>query len=197
MLHKVYFYGSIATVYILTIGAIGALLYSPHLFRQPVWAIDQTHVVHQKPIKLSPKVITGKPVRITIPSNGIDLLIDEGIYDPATRAWTLSPNHAQFAVMTIPPNNHGGTTFIYGHGTDAVFGKIGTNPPPAGTAAQIYTANGHMFSYTLQTVRNLKPNDTSILKDTSDGSPELIVQTCTGELSQWRTMFTFSFSGVI
>ena len=64
-----------------------------------------------------------------------------------------------------------GTTFIYGHGTDAVFGKIGSSPPPSGTIAEITTDNGHVFTYVLQAVKNYEPSDTSVLQDTTSGQP--------------------------
>jgi hypothetical protein len=196
MLQKLRFISSIATIYILTIGTITGLLYSSHLFGTPVWAVTKPVIVQHKPIKLPPKVISGKPVRIVIASSGIDLPLDEGNYDPTAGTWTLSDTHAQFAVMTAPANDHAGTTFIYGHGTDAVFGKIGSNHPATGTVAQIYTDNNHVFSYTLQTVRDMQPTDTSILNGTSSGSPQLVVQTCTGIFSEWRTMFIFAFEKV-
>ena len=196
MLQKFRFVSSIAAIYILTIGTISGLLYSSHLFGTPVWAMTKPVIVHHTPIKLPPKVIAGKPIRIVIASNGIDLPIDEGTYDENTGAWTLSDIHAEFAVMTAPANDHAGTTFIYGHGTDAVFGKIGTTHPPAGAIAQIYTDNNRVFTYTLQTVRDMQPTDTSILADTTSGSPQLVVQTCTGVFSQWRTMFIFAFEKV-
>lgn len=98
--------------------------------------------------------------------------------------------------MTSLANDHAGTTFIYGHGTDAVFGKIGTNHPAINTTARIYADNGHVFSYTLQEIRDFTPNDTSLFDDTSSGTPRLIVQTCTGIFSEWRTMFIFTFQKV-
>lgn len=195
MLQKLRFISSILVLYVLTIGTIGFTLYSSHLFGTPVWAKPPT-IVHKAPVPLPPKVIAGKPIRITIASAGIDLPVDEGTYNSADGSWTLSDTHAQFATMTQPANDHAGTTFIYGHGTDAVFGKIGITPPPTGTVAQIYTDNGHVFFYTLQTVTDYSPADTSILENTSTGSPRLIIQTCTGAFSEWRTMFTFAFQKV-
>lgn len=198
MLHTIRYYGNVAALYVLTVGTIGATLCSSQLLSKPTWSTDQTRVAsHHTLSTKAPRTTTnGKPVRIIIPARNIDLAIDDGHYDPIAKTWTLSPNHAQFAVMTSRANDQSGTTFIYGHGTDAVFGKIGSNQPPAGTEAIVHTENGHIFRYTLQSVRNLKPTDTSILRNTSVGPPQLVVQTCTGALSEWRTMFTFSFRKV-
>jgi hypothetical protein len=198
MLQKIRFFGSIGALYLLTIGTIGGILYSSHLFGTPAWATSQPTVVIPKaqPTPLPPKVISGKPVQITLPTAAIDLKIDDGLYNDVDGSWALSDTNAQFATMSAPSNDHAGTTFIYGHGTDAVFGKIGSNHPPAGSLAQIQTDNGHMFTYELQEVRNFEPSDTSIFSDMTSGSPRLIVQTCTGVFSEWRTMFIFTLKEV-
>jgi len=195
MLQKLRFFSSIAVLYALTIGTIGLTLYSSHLFGTPVWA-QKPPIVYVKPAPLPPKVISGKPVRIAIASSGIDLAVDDGTFNTSDGSWTLSDTHAQFATMTQPANDHTGTTFIYGHGTDAVFGKIGSSPPPSGTIAEITTDNGHVFTYVLQAVKNYEPSDTSVLQDTTSGQPRLVVQTCTGAFSEWRTMFIFTFEKV-
>lgn len=196
MLQKIRFMSSIGALYILSFGTIGGLLYSSHLFGTPVWAQPKPAIIQKTPVKLPPKVISGKPVRIVIASAGIDLPVDEGIYHSTDGSWTLSDTHAQFAIMSSPANDHAGTTFIYGHGTDAVFGKIGTQHPPAGTIAHIYTDNGRVFTYALESIRNFEPSDTSVFDDMASGPPRLIVQTCTGIFSEWRTMFTFTFREV-
>jgi LPXTG-site transpeptidase (sortase) family protein len=198
MLQKIHFYSSIGALYLLTLGTIGALLYSSHLFGTPVWAKSNTVVATQPiaPIQLPPQVISGKPIRITIPDAGIDLPVSDGIYNPSDGSWTLSDTQAQFATMTSPANDRSGTTFIYGHGTDAVFGKIGTTRPATGTSAHLYTDNGYEFIYHLKTINDLNPNDTTIFDNTTTGSSQLVVQTCTGIFSEWRTMFAFSFTEV-
>jgi len=181
--------------YLLTIGAMIAILSSPRSFglQHAYDAVSKTATISQhKIISQSSLNISGQPVRITIPDSGIDLPVDEGRYDKASGAWTLSPTHAKFAVMTMPANNRAGTTFIYGHGTDAVFGRIGENPPPIGTIAQLFTSNNHVFTYRLDSVSDYNPKNTSPLANVMSGSPRLLVQTCTGLYSQWRTIFQFS-----
>ncbi len=197
MLQKIQFYSSISVVYILTVGAIGAMLYSSHLFSDQALASEKQQVAQPLKTSRTTQMISGKPVRIAIASHAIDLPVDVGYYDTASHSWTLSQNHAQFAAITKPANNTTGATFIYGHGTAAVFGKIGENNPPLGTIAQVFANNGKVFSYSLQAISNLKPNETEIFKNSSTGPPRLIIQTCTGIFSEWRTMFTFSFEGVV
>lgn len=136
------------------------------------------------------------PAAVSTPKLPSHVPIDDGSYNANDGSWTLSDTHAQFATMTQPANDHAGTTFIYGHGTDAVFGKIGSSSPPSGTIAEITTDNGHVFTYVLQAVKNYEPSDTSVLQDTTSGQPRLVVQTCTGAFSEWRTMFIFTFEKV-
>ncbi len=196
MLRKLYYIGSVATVYLLTIGTIGALLYSSQLHREST-AVAQSANVHYQPVTLAVNTVSGNPTRIIIPDRTIDLPIDNGTYNTYTKKWTVNPLHANFAVTSVAPNNRSGTTFVYGHGTDQVFGKIGDSPPPIGSTAEIHTDNGHVFHYELALVQNLKPSDTWIIKNTAGGRPRLIVQTCTGIFSEWRTMFVYQFKEVV
>ncbi len=194
MLQKVHFVCSISLVYFITLGTIAYIVQSSHLFGSSVSA-DMAPPLSQS-IAQNPSVISGKPTRIVIDGTGIDKTLIDGYYDAATDGWTLSTTHAQYAVMSALANNTQGTTFIYGHGTDAVFGALDTHRPPLGTTAEVYTDSGHVFTYKLINIHDFNPSDTSILDDTIDGSPRLIVQTCSGALSQWRTMFMFQYEGV-
>lgn len=193
---KIRFIVSVAATYILTVGVIGATLLSPQLFGVGASAASSLDVAQAASVPVPPKIISGVPVTIAIPDRSINLPIDQGKYDPATKSWTLSADHAQYAVGSAIANNRAGTTFIYGHGTDAVFGSIGSNRPPDGTIATVTTNTGHTFTYVLQATSDLKPTDTWILKNSNIGNPRLIVQTCTGAFSEWRTMFIFSLKGV-
>ena len=197
MLRRTGFFSSIAAIYILTLGTIGALLYSSHAFGTPAWATPMPQVVQAKPAPIPVQTISGKPVRVVVESNAVDLVVEDGNYDPNTQAWTLSENNAQFATMTALANDTAGMTYIYGHGTDAVFGRIGTNRPPAGTIAKVHTDNGKVFTYSLTEIRDLSPSDTAIFNDALSGPPRLVLQTCTGMFSEWRTIFTFKYDGVV
>jgi hypothetical protein len=194
VLRKLRLVSSISFVYLITLGTIAGIVQSSHLFGASVSA-DMAPVYHQT-IPEGPSVISGKPLRITIDTTHIDMPLIDGYYNANADTWTLSNTHAQYAVFSALANNKEGTTFIYGHGTDAVFGEIGEHHPAMGTVAHVYTDSDHVFSYKLVDVHDYTPNDTSILNDTIDGQPRLVVQTCTGALSQWRTMFIFEYQGV-
>lgn len=193
MLRRLRFISSISIIYILTIGTIAGILQSSHFFGASVEA--EQPIQHIKVVK-KPIVISGKPTHITIDGTAIDLPLIDGYYDAASDSWTLSNTEAQFAVISSRANNQQGTTFIYGHGTTAVFGEIGEHHPPLGTTAHISTDSGRTFTYSLVDIHDYTPNDTSILRNLNDGPPRLIVQTCSGALSQWRTMFIFHYQGV-
>lgn len=196
MLRKIYFFSSIAFLYVMTVGVI---VYSAHILDPPLRSVRTPKPVPSLSAPLAkqlPKIVSGAPVRIVIPAAGIDLPIDEGHYNPRNKTWTLSPVHAEFAVSTMPANDQAGATFIYGHGTQAVFGKLGSSPPATGSTAKVYTDSGHIFFYTLKSRHDLSPTDTSILSNATSGRPRLIVQTCTGAFSEWRTEFTFSYQKV-
>jgi hypothetical protein len=194
MLRKLRFVASISLIYFLTLGTIAGILQSSHLFGASVQA-DMPALWHRHIVE-GPTVISGKPIRIQIDGTNIDIGLIDGYYNSAGNSWTLSDTKAQFAVMSALANDQHGTTFVYGHGTDAVFGQIGEHHPALGTIAHIYTDSGRVFSYKLVNIHDYTPNDTSILNDLIDGSPQLVVQTCTGALSQWRTMFMFQYEGV-
>jgi sortase (surface protein transpeptidase) len=154
-------------------------------------AAQQPHL----PSAAKVKVIAGRPVRIVIPADGVDLPVDEGFYDSTDDSWTLSGYHAQFAMISTLANNVSGETFIYGHNNDYVFGALRHATPPVGTTALLYTDNGHIFAYDFQSVRSVGPTGTTVLD--YSGAPILLIQTCTGSLNEWRTEFTFSFDRVV
>ncbi len=137
-----------------------------------------------------PKAITvGKPVRLTITRLNIDLPIEDGIYNPEDGSWSLSGYHAQFAYPSAPANDSEGNTFIYGHNNKNVFGPL--KKIEEGDMVQIFTDNGHVFSYKFEDAVNVKPDDTSVFS--YKGPPILTIQTCSGNWNEWRRMFRFSF----
>lgn len=186
--------GTICFVYYIVVAAIVTPILPPHI---ATTVIEQPKKSAPPPVKQQPEfvLISGKPVRLVVPASGIDLPVDEGYYNDATGTWTLSSSHAQFAMMTLLANNHSGNTFIYGHGTDRVLGQLISKPPTIGSIAEIYTDNGHVFTYTFQSSRDMTPTDTSVFS--YSGPPILTIQTCTGPVSEWRTMYQFAFNKVV
>ncbi len=149
----------------------------------------ETQIVKQAP---EPDSIKGHPMRIVAPSVGVDMLVVDGFYDAASGAWTLNDDKAQFASMTTEPNNKTGQTFIYGHATQRVFGKLLNMH--AGDQAYVFTSNGYKFVYTLKQTEVVTPQNTGILSYA--GAPRLLLQTCVGTFSENRKFFILEFTQV-
>lgn len=191
---KARYYLTVGVVYLGTISGLWFVVQASGVPTQtPVSAAPVVASI-KAPEKPKFVLISGKPVRIVIPDSGIDLPVTDGYYNEADGSWTLSGDHAQFAMVSFLANNASGSTFIYGHGTDTVFGRLGAQTPAVGSVAKLYTDNGHVFVYSFDSTRNLTPDDTSVLAYT--GPAILTIQTCTGSFSEWRSMFQFHFEGV-
>lgn len=189
---KTRYYSSVSTIYLLTLlfafYAFSPLL-EPNGSRNAVLAKSiQTPYI---PIPAHVALVAGRPVRIVIPNSGIDLPVDQGYYNSSDQSWTLSGYHAQFAMISTLANNVAGSTFIYGHNNNHVFGALRHVTPLSGAQALLYTDNGHIFIYKFHASYSLAPDDTSVLS--YQGQPVLTIQTCTGSLNEWRTMYRFDF----
>ena len=134
----------------------------------------------------------GIPTRIVVPSVHIDIRVKTGSYATDSQSWTIDGSAAFYASMTVPANNSNGTTLIYGHGTNAVFGRI--PDISAGAVAKVFTDTGLVFNYVYESSRQVVPTDTSIL--TQSGPPTLVLQTCSGVFDKYRTLVSFRYVGV-
>lgn len=186
---------SSALLYVITIIGIGAAVSTPYVAAKAPMSQLQHQQVSERPTVQTMEEISGTPVRITIPSEDVDLPVIPGVYDPSTDSWTLSGYNAQFATASQPANNVGGETFIYGHNNDYVFGALRHVTPTVGAEALVYTGNGHEFAYTFQKVWSVGPYDVSTLN--YQGPPVLLIQTCTGSFNELRTMYLFNFEKVV
>lgn len=198
---RIRYYSNLSAIYLLTVLSAWAIMHPVHLLSN-TRTVALTRSQQQPHIPVDPKstLVSGRPVRIVIPGssyNGtsIDLTVDAGYYDSASGAWTLSGLNAQFAMISTLANNFSGDTFIYGHNNDHVFGALRHVTPNKGSLAFIYTDNGHILAYSFQSTVSLSPVDTSVLQ--YNGPPMLTIQTCTGSVNEWRTMYRYSFDRVI
>lgn len=137
-------------------------------------------------------IISGYPTSISFPSLGINQSIIPGYYDARTNSWTLSDTNAQYATISVEPNNTSGQTFIYGHALRTMFGPLLAGLH-IGDTAQVKTQNGYTFTYKLTDSYAVQPSQTSVLSYT--GAPRLLVQTCSGLFWQNRQMFSFEYIG--
>lgn len=132
--------------------------------------------------------VEGRPVRIAVPSLGIDLQVVNGYYNSQKQTWTLTKDKAQYAVATPLANTKEGNTFIYGHRNKYVFGSL--SKIKAGAEVIVYTENGHRFTYRFSGATTTNPEDTSLFN--YHGKPILTVQTCSGAFNQNRQLFIFN-----
>lgn len=193
---KVRFVSSVSALYALTL-LFGWYILQPVIqfsHAEPV-AVTRAEQKPHLPARPAKVVISGRPIRVVIPNSNIDLPVDEGYYNEADHSWTLSGYHAQFAMMSTVANDTAGNTFIYGHNNNYVFGALRHVTPAVGANALLYTDNGHIFSYRFRDARSLTPDDTSVLD--YQGPPLLTIQTCTGSVDEWRTLYTFTFERVV
>ncbi|MCX6728230.1 MAG: sortase [Candidatus Saccharibacteria bacterium] len=135
---------------------------------------------------------SGIPNRIVINSIGMDLAVGMGTFDPNTGNWTIDDTKAYFADISVPANNHNGTTLIYGHNQGPVFGAVNTIQP--NTKAVIYTDTGYHFHYIYQSMRQVLPNDVSIFQ--VNGKPSLVLLTCSGGWDTYRSLYNFKLESV-
>lgn len=138
---------------------------------------------------VAPQTITGHPVRVEAPSVGVDMPVVDGFYDANSNEWTLYDDKAMFATMTSKPNDNSGQTFIYGHATQRVFGKLLNMR--VGEEAYVYSSNGYKFTYKLKETQVVSPKNTGILN--YNGGPRLLLQTCVGTFSENRKFFILDF----
>jgi LPXTG-site transpeptidase (sortase) family protein len=189
---RIRYYTCVVLLYVATLFLLGYSA-SPLFFRatsQPQEVVTAQSSLPEAPAQA--KITYGKPVRIVIPRLGIDLPVDDGVYNPADKSWTLSKNHAHFALLSSLANDKGGSTFIYGHNNKLVFGSLHLVQP--GDIAQIYTENGHMFTYKFQRTQEIKPEQVTVLD--YQGPPVLTVQTCSGTWYENRQIFSFTYEKI-
>ncbi len=186
---KARYYSSVMGIYLLT------LLFAWYAF-SPSW-LSHTKVVALPATPPPPpavKVTTGLPVRIVLPTLDLDLPVDPGVYNPVDHSWNLAGLRAQFALISALANDYGGgDTFLYGHNNKHVFGHLVNLQP--GDQALLYTDNGHVFSYTYDSLITTQPDDTSIF--TYKGPTIMTIQTCSGNWFELRQLYKFRFDKLV
>lgn len=192
------FYISVALYYLVTL-IFGIYIFRPQLIdvvlkKDRLTPVVLADITANNPTETAAPVpiIMGKPVRLLVPSVDIDLPVIDGQYNPLDQSWTLVSDKAHFAIPSLPANDRGGSTLIYGHNTPPVFKKL--SGLTAGASAEVYTDNGYVFSYTFIQAEKVAPDNTATFS--YSGTPILTLQTCSGIWSELREMFTFKFEKV-
>lgn len=138
------------------------------------------------------RIIAGKPQRVVVDSLGIDLPVSDGYFSETTGEWTLGYDQAYFATPTVLANESYGSTLIYAHNLEGLFAPLHRIAP--GATLTVYTDNDLIFRYTFRSSVDVAPGAVQSIE--SDGLPQVILQTCTGNWSERRSLFTFRFDGV-
>lgn len=151
--------------------------------------IEYQNVAVAEPVPASVPATVGLPTRLVVPDLNIDLTVDMGSYDEAVGDWALSYSSAMYADASMPINNSNGITLIYAHALSGLFGElVGIQP---GMVADVYTDTGHKFVYQYTSVREVLPTDISVFQ--ADGSPRMVLQTCSGPWDAYRSLYEFDF----
>jgi sortase (surface protein transpeptidase) len=188
-------YAKLLAVYAVTVGVIVYAIAPGSWFEHNDLKVASSDEKPKLPVSKSIAIISGLPTRIVIPSEQVDLPLLKGYYNPSNGGWNLSGYDGQFGMFSDLANDAAGDTFVYGHNNNFVFGALRHHTPLPGALALVYTSNGHIFKYAFDSVTSVAPDDISILN--YSGPPIMTIQTCTGSLNEWRTMYKFSFSGVV
>lgn len=168
---------------------------SLYAWRQPASVANVNSnqaTTHQPPQEAQPtqirQVIDSNPQQIVIPDLSIDVKLLPGDYDHATGRWNISDETAFFASVTDPDNlSVGNNLFIYGHNSRNIFANL----PFIQHDTKIYlnTSDGKSIEFSLIESRIVEPTEAGILD--YDGTPRLILQTCTGLFNQQRFIAYF------
>lgn len=194
LLHKkLALYVSITLLNAAALMALGLAFVLPALEPQPAAITPPpTVTTTQQPVPEKAATKQGIPVRVAVPSLGIDLPVQKGSYNASNDTWTLSHNSAYYATPTVPANNQRGTTLIYGHNTWNIFRKLHDLEP--GAKLTVYTDTGFVFRYRFENEQQVVPENIRLLR--GDGRPTVLLQTCSGVWSQHRKLFSFSLISV-
>lgn len=152
------------------------------------------YYVHAEPkLAVRPRpAIQGQPVHLSIPSLNIELSVKPGRYNVSTASWTIDHSGAYHADTSMPVNESNGTTLIYAHAQSGLFDTLHNIAP--GAQITVASNTGHIFTYTYVGLSEVTPNDTSVFR--SDGPPTLVLQTCSGDWSQFRDLYAFQLTKV-
>lgn len=182
------FYAYCGTMYAI-VGCLLIITLAPSLLH----AEQRQAVSSQKPILPAGRVVkNGKPSQMSIPRLQIDLPLQDGDYNPTSGEWTLSEQHAYFALPSPYANDYQGNTLIYGHNNVLVFAKL--DQLQYGDELVVSTSNGHVFRYIYVKSQAVPPDNLSVFR--YEGPPIVTVQTCSGSWYQNRSLYTFILKGV-
>lgn len=198
VIKSVRYYSSVCFIYGATL-LFALYLFKPSLFNSSnaVASVPSLDSTPAQPVQLETQkpIVMGKPVWLTVPKIGLEIRVMEGHYNENDGSWTLRDGRIEtyFAMPSALANDLGGNTIIYGHSNKHVFSPLVKLEP--GDIAEVRTENGHVFRYVFVDQLTVTPEDTSIF--TLEGTPKLILQTCTGNWYEQRGLHSFTLAETI
>lgn len=174
--------------------SIAFLLYGVSVgsFSKPAAPSSLAAMLPQPSVGSQENLVSGRPVRVVVPSVSIDLPVVDGAYDTASGTWSIGNYQAYYATPTPPVNDSSGTTLIYGHNNRTAFRTL--SDVQLGAELVVYTGAGTIFRYSLTDAHEVQPSDTNILS--YDGPPTVILQTCSGNWNEFRKLYIFKLESV-
>lgn len=135
----------------------------------------------------------GQPTSLDIPNLDIHTPIQTGQFDQVNQTWDITDQSAYYAAVTPLPNDFQGTTVMYGHNSNTIFGKTADLQP--GDTLSISTENGRTFNYRYVSRVTVDPDQVDVMYQ-STGQPQIVLITCSGLFNQHRELMTFEFVSV-
>jgi LPXTG-site transpeptidase (sortase) family protein len=103
--------------------------------------------------------------------------------------WQTSRKGVSYLLNGVRPGEKGNAIF-YGHNWPNLLGSLNRVKP--GDSIQIVNLDGQTKTFTVSTVQEVTPNDTSVLSQTTD--KRLTIYTCTGFLDSKRLVVVAQFT---
>jgi len=123
------------------------------------------------------------PVRIIIPSLGIDLpIVESEIKDGK---WEVTDIGVSY-LKTSPVAGEIGNSVLYGHNWSNLLGNL--IKVKTGDEIEVYFSDGNIKRFVVTLIQEVKPNDISVLKSTTD--QRITLYTCSGFLDSKRFVVT-------
>jgi LPXTG-site transpeptidase (sortase) family protein len=143
--------------------------------------LDFTH----QPAQITSK-FTVLPIRLVIADLNIDLpVIPSQIINGA---WMTTPAGVSYLTASARPGQPGNSIF-YGHNWPVILGNL--LQAKVGQDILVYNSDGSQKLFKIQLIKEVKPDDTSILLSTF--KPVLTIYTCSGFLDSRRFVVVAGF----
>lgn len=187
-----FFYSICLTVFGLTLMFMPMTYRFSHEFIFQLFIKNKTNAVfYQEPIIIDKSfntpsnIISNYPTRIAIPKYNVD--IDIKLAKLINGVWEVNNDSANFGIGSSLPGETGNTV-IFAHARDNLFGSL--IYVKEGDLVAIQTKDGNWYNYKVNLKKEVEPNQTELVSQTSD--KRLTLFTCSGFTDSKRLIITAS-----